>query len=295
MRLSLIVLALSLALVGALVAALPAEAADDWSLAAFLKQESGWKGHGVGSSITETSTTHMPNMPNIPNMPSIPGMPKDGKMVSTTKTTLSKITKDGYVLAVETRSMGRTIKSTQTEKLAKNIKPKFTDGGEGTVKIGGTDYTCKIMVVANMKELMDGSLPSGGGGRGGMAPQMGKGKLYVHAKLGVLKMETTMSVMGQAGTMVQQTTKLAATHKIGEKTYAGREITTTVSFSMGTIKSSSVTSNALPIHSLKKVANSEMMGRKSKTVTEVSAYVKKPLAATTGGVPAKKPAKEPAK
>ena len=105
-----------------------------------------------------------------------------------------------------------------------------------------------------------------------------------------------MNVMGQSGTMVWQVTKLAATHKVGEKAYAGREITTTVSFSMGTIKSSSVTSNAVPGGSLKTVSSSEMMGMKSSTTTEVTAYVKKPLAVTTGAaVPVKKPAKKPAK
>ncbi len=256
--------------------------AGEWSLEKWAQQESAWKGHGVGSSVTQTTTVPMPKMPN---MPDVPGMPKDGKMVTTTKTTLTKITKDGYVLTVATTSMGNTSTTTRTEPKVRKVRlaGQIKEAGEEAVTVQGKSYTCKVKTVSNMGDLLGDSLDQGGPGGGG-APQVQKGKVWEHPTQGVLKMETTTSAGGQAGKMTWQVTRLTANYVLGKTTYAGREMLMTSAGQMGNAKVTVITSNTVPGGTLKSVAEMAMMGRKTKVTTVLTAYTKKPLTATTPAV-----------
>ena len=260
--------------------------ASEWGLENWLKQESAWKGHGIGSSVTETTTVPMPKMPNMPDMPNIPGMPKDGKMVTTTKTTLTKITADGYELTVETTSMGRTTKSTRTEPKSRTgkVEGQIVDMGEGNVTVEGKTYTCKVKHVKDMGLLFgdeEEKEPMSPGADDDTGSQMKNGKLWEHPELGVLKMEASSDSMGQAAKMTWQVSRLEATHTVGNQAFTGREITMTMTMAMGTSKTTMLTSLTVPGGTLKSVAESAMMGRKTTVTTELTAYVKKPLTATT--------------
>jgi len=275
---------LALGLVFALLPLARTEAADDWGLDNYTKRPSAWAGHGIGSSVTETTVIPIPKMPNMPNMPQMPGF-KDGKMVTTKKSTLTKITKDEFVITVETTSMGRTTKRTEKEPRVRKTKVTFTDGGKGTVKVAGTEYACAIKIAANMGEVMGDKVPESprgrGRGRAGAKPVIGAGKVFVHPKLGVLRMETTMTVMGQPGKMVWQVNRLAVPKKVGETTYTCREavITTTTSMGAGTI--TMLIHPRIPGGALQTIVKSKIRGHDMTITTNTTSYVKKPLVVTT--------------
>ncbi|MDJ0521850.1 MAG: hypothetical protein QNJ90_07220 [Planctomycetota bacterium] len=272
----------SLALVFAIcLSAAPADASE-WGLDKWAKRESGWKGHGVGSSYTTTTTIPMPNMPNMPDMP---GMPKGGKMTTTAKYTLTAINKDSYTIKVETTTMGRTMTNTQTEPKVRtlNMKDQVVDAGEGTVKVEGKTYTCKVKTVKSMEAFFGDSMPKGPPGRGGsMKPTFSKGKVWVHPTLGVLKMETTANIMGQNATMSWQVNRLSVSHTIGKHTFNCREMKMTTGTQMGNSTVTMIMAPSFPGGTLKSVMNSKMMGRDMKITTTYSNYVKKPVAAVTG-------------
>ncbi len=272
------VITLAALLVVSLLAA-PATAGE-WSMDAWIKHESLWKGHGIGSSYTETTTSKMPGMPKMPNMPNIPNMPKGGTTVDTVTTTLTGITKAGYVLSVVSTVMGRKTTRTVVEPRVRTIKldGQVKDAGEEAVTVEGKSYTCKVKAVANMEALMGDAKPK----MRGTKSQLSKGKVWEHPKLGVLKMVTTMNAMGQKATMTWQVSRLSASHTIGKQAFTGREITMTVVHTMGKSTTTMLSSRTFAGGTLKNVTTSDMMGRKMTRSTVVTAYTKKPLAVTTG-------------
>lgn len=259
------------------LAATPADASD-WSLDKWVKRESAWKGHGIGSTYTQTTTMQMPK---IPNMPDVPGMPKGGKMVTTNKYTLTAIGKTAYTIKVETTSMGRKTTRTETEPKVRTVKlgSEVKDAGEGAVTVEGKSYTCKIKTVANMGAILGDSIPKGGPSAG--RPQLGQGKIWEHPTLGVLKMETSMTVMGQSAKMTWLVSRLSVKHSIGTQSFTCREMTMSTTMQMGTSKVTMLSNPKFPGGTLKSTVESAMMGRKMTIPTVVTAYTKKPLTATT--------------
>ena len=262
---------------------LPAIArADDWSIESMSKRESAWKGHGVGSTITETTTVQMPAMPNVPNMPAIPGMTQDGKMITIRKETLKEIKEDAYVLEVETTRMGRTTTSTRTEPMSRSFTPKMTDTGPGSVTIEGQSYACATKSVTNIEGLMGDTMPQPGQGApgGGMAPKMSEGKVYIHETLGMLRMEMTMSMMGQAGKNVLQVTRLSVPRTVGTTQVTCREMTMDMDMGMGKISVTMLVAPSIP-GTVRSETKSQMMGHSTTSLAEVTAYEKKPLPVLT--------------
>jgi len=131
--------------------------------------------------------------------------------------------------------------------------------------------------------LGDAAKSSSMPGRGGRsrAPTVGSGKIFVHPKLGILRMESTTTVMGQKGKMVWQVNRLAVSKKVGVTTYTCREIAMTMTHSMGTSTMTMLIAPRVPGGALKSVVQSKVMGRDMKITTEVTSYVKKPLVVTT--------------
>ena len=261
------------------LAAAPA-GASEWGMEKWAKQESAWKGHGIGSTTTTTTTMQMPQMPD---MPAMPGMPKDGKMVTTTKTTLTEITDTGYVLSVETTSMGRTSKTTRAEPKVRtvNFDGQVKELGEEAVTVEGKSYSCKVKSVANMEAMIGDSMPQAGPRGAGMKPTMSQGKVWESPTEGVLKMETTAEMMGQQMEMAWQVSRLKASFTLGTESFSGREMTMTMKMQMGEMKMTILTSLGIPGGTLKSVMEAAMMGQNMTTTTELTAYVKKPLAVTT--------------
>jgi len=270
MRCTAVVTALVLCLVAA------SAQASDWGMDKWMKRESAWKGHGIGSFVTETTTIPMPDMPN---MPDVPGMPKGGKMVTTTKTTLTKITETGYVLTVESTQMGRTTTTTRTEPKVRTqkVEAEVKDVGEDAVTVEGKSYPCKVKEVANMDALIGDSMPRR---MPGAKPTVSKGKVWESPSEGVLKMETSATVMGHEMTMTWQVSRFKATHKVGTESFGGREVTMTMKSQMGESKMTMIMAPDVP-GTLKNVTESAMMGRTTTITTEMTEYTKKPLTATT--------------
>jgi hypothetical protein len=259
----------------------PPVTAGEWGLDAMAKRPSPWKGHGIGSYITQTMTMEMPNMPSMPN---VPGMPQGGKMVTTTKTTLVGITDTDYELKVETTRMGRTTTTQRTEPKVRTVdlQGKVEDVGEGSVTIEGQSYPCKIKSVKDMTGILGGAMPHGRKGHMGAA-SMGSGKVWVHPTLGLLRSEVQMTVMGSTHTMTWVVTKLKASHTIGTQTYTGREMTTEMDFGMGKSTTTMIVSPSVPGGALEMVVKTNAMGHETTMKREITAYVKKPLTATTPG------------
>lgn len=272
------------ALIVALALAGSADAGErGFGLADWMKGESQWKGHGVGSYYVEVTEVKMPSMPNMPN---VPGMPKDGIMRTTVKTTLVKIEPTQYVLSVETTQMGR--KTTSERRVPKVLRPnvdmksKVTPAGQGPVVVEGKTHTCNKFKVANFADLSNESTtPEDPRGGGAVNSTFGPAFVWVHPdpKIGVLKMQTTISLMGRTHEMTWLTTKLSLSRSVGGHTFEAREIT--MSGAMGT-KIVQEHAPAFPGGTLSSTSTSNMMGMSSKSTTRVTEYVKKPVGVVTG-------------
>lgn len=256
--------------------------AGDYDFESYTVRKSAWEGHGVGSVVHRRTTQNM-------KMPQMPGGGR--KMVTEVKETLKAITDTHYVIQVETTGMmGKQVTESREPKVVRiNVeRAKVKDAGEEKITIGGTEYTCLKKTVGDMTAFMDGM---GGGmqGPGGQKMPVGSGTIWVHAKHGVLKTSTTMSMMGQQMTITMEATKLNVTRKVGDKDYACREWTLDLGGMGG--KRVMLDAAAIPGGTVEGSMSINNQGFSMESKEELVAYVKKPLTATT---PSAKPEAKPA-
>jgi hypothetical protein len=199
-------LALPCALLFALLAAPAPAAAGGWGMENWTKRPSAWTGHGAGSMVHRRTTA----------VTSMPGMPAPQKTVTEEKQTLLRETEDAYVIKVERLVMGAwtTTEETEPKVMRVNAEADISDLGEEAVTVAGTSYPCHKKQVKNLG--MKSQAAPGAAATTGI--------LWVNDTHGVLKMEMTMSMMGQAMTTTILTTKLSASHTVGDVTLDCREM-----------------------------------------------------------------------
>ncbi|MDA1194863.1 MAG: hypothetical protein O2894_06730 [Planctomycetota bacterium] len=264
-------LAVGLALLLALGTSTPASAGDH-DLAKMFERDSPWKGHGIGSVVHRRTTQDM----------KIPQMPGGGrKTVTEEKETLVQITETEYVLKVENKDdTGWRTSERRVPKVfrADQKRAKVVDAGEETVTIAGKDYTCQKKTLADMSPIIEGS-SAAPKGRGGQAMPLGAGAVWAHDTLGVLKMQMTMSAMGQQMTNTMVVTNLSVARKVGDRTFDCREWTMTMS--MGGTRVA-LEHPSVPGTTLLSTMTMSMQGFSMETREELLAYDKKPLGEAGG-------------
>lgn len=165
---------------------------DDWK-----KEESSWKGVGIGTVVHRRMTSEF----------EIPGMPGGRKSVSEERKTLVKKDATTVTIKVERKVNGKWMPgATQTEALSGATEATMTKVGAETLTIQGKAYECTKYK--------------------GTRTHRGKKEeafFWVHGD-DVLKFEGVMDE-GRGQKMTWTISKLSASHTVGSTTIAGREIT----------------------------------------------------------------------
>ncbi len=178
---------------------------DDW-----LKNDSGWKDFGVGT------TTHMRKTSTM----NIPGMPSGRKVVLEEKRTLSEKNDTKATITVARRTGKKDWESTSiTERLvraAAGTAEKILDEKQQPVKlilkIEGKDYPCVKYV-----------------GKRAFGDAKEVATLWVHASQGVLKYDGVLryesdKASGQGSSVTWTVTRLRVERKVGSVTVVGRQV-----------------------------------------------------------------------
>jgi hypothetical protein len=171
-----------------LVWALPAHASD-WSIESFKKQaqQSDWEPYDVGTSVTTKSE----------------GVSPMGSRSSVERETIVKIEEKEISIKVEKQGADGTWTEVRTEKVPrkKDVTFKMEEAGEAKIKVGETEYDCKII---KGTKIEDGESEDA--------------RFWVHATHGILQMEMPA---GPAQTITMTCTKLDIEHKVGDVTFKG--------------------------------------------------------------------------
>ena len=234
-----------------------------------IEVKSAWAGHGVGS-LVHRKTSPM------------------GKMVTEDKRTLVKITDTDYELKVESKTMLGWSKSIVHEPKVTKVEvgtSKSEEVGEETLTIEGKAYPCKKRKSKDVGALIPGGMkpPGGRPGAPGGAPggaMTGAGTVWLHEKLGMLKSEMTMSVMGREMKITTTVTRLKVATKVGDVTIDCRETTMTNSM-MPDGKTVRLSNPDVPGETVRSKMSMSMGGAEMSMVEELVAWVKKPLTPVT--------------
>lgn len=251
----------------AIAVGVPAEAGDEDLAQKFGVHKSAWTGHGIGSMVHRKTKQTTPM----------------GEVLTEEKKTLAKITETHFELNVESKTMVGWTKS--VERVPKVVKvnlskAKAEDAGEETLTIEGKAYVCKKKKTKDASAWVPGGMkpPSARPGRQG-ASMTGAGTIWLHEKLGMLKMQMATQVMGQKMTITMRVIRTSVSKKVGEQTLDCREIE--ISNSAFPSKIKQLTSDAVPGGTVRSSMSFSQGGMTMSTVEELTAYVKKPLAPVT--------------
>ena len=244
-----------------------AAAGDEDLVKKYTVHKSAWAGHGVGSLVHRKTKQTTPM----------------GEVVTEEKKTLARITDKYYELNVENKTMVGWSKS--VERVPKVIRvdvaaAKPEDAGEETLTIEGKAYPCKKKKTKDASAFVPGGMkpPAARPGKRG-SNLTGQGTVWLHEKLGLLKMQMATEAMGQKMTVTMKVTRLKVSKKVGEQTLTCREIE--ISNSVFPSKIVQLSSEKVPGGTVRSSMSFSQGGMTMSTVEELSAYVKKPLAPVT--------------
>jgi len=244
-----------------------ADAGDEDLVKKFAVHKSAWAGHGVGSLVHRKTRQTTPM----------------GEVVTEEKKTLARITDKYFELNVESKTMVGWSKSVERVPKVVHVdvaKAKIEDAGEETLTIEGKAYPCKKKKTKDASAFVPGGMkpPAARPGKSG-GKLTGEGTIWLHEKLGMLKMQMATEAMGQKMTVTMNVKRLKVSKKVGAQTLTCREIE--ISNSLFPSKIVQLSSEQVPGGTVRSSMSFSQGGMTMSTVEELSAYVKKPLVPVT--------------